>query len=337
MAGEWNVAVVGATGLVGEAIVAALAEHEFPLKSLALLASDRSIGRAVAFGREQLPVDDVSTFDFSGVDLAVFAAGEEAAAALAPRAVDAGCRVIDTSSHFRGDPAVPLVVPEVNPQALDVEHGIVAIPAPAVTLLATALAPIAAIATIERVDVTVLQAASEAGRAGIEELVSQTAQLLNGRPAAKPRAFPRQIAFNCVPQSGAMDADGWTESERSLAIELGRVLSAPTLIVDATVVAVPVFFGDSLVVRVTTAAPVGVGRAREVLQKAPGIVLGDPRRASGYATPAVDVVDQDAVFVRRIRQDPEDGRRLSFWVVGDNVRRAVAYSTVRIAQILVNR
>ena len=182
-----------------------------------------------------------------------------------------------------------------------------------------------------------LQAASEAGRAGIEELVSQTAQLLNGRPAAKPRAFPRQIAFNCVPQSGAVDADGWTESERSLATELGRVLSAPTLIVDATVVTVPVFFGDSLVVRVTTAAPVGVGRAREALQR---------RRASCLATRAVrpDMPRPRSMSSTRTQFSSgesgrirTDGRRLSFWVVGDNVRRAVAYSTVRIAQILVNR
>jgi aspartate-semialdehyde dehydrogenase len=336
MAGEWRVAVVGATGLVGEAIVAALAARQFPLKSLTLLGSDRSIGRGVTFGERQLPVDDVASFDFAEADLALFAAGEEVAASLVPRAMEAGCRVIDTSPHFRGDMAVPLIVPDVNPHALAPGSGIVAIPAPVVTLLATVLAPLAGVATVERVDVTVLQAVSEAGRAGIEELASQTAQLLNGRPVTRSRVFPRQVAFNCVPQVGSIDADGWTEAERAIGSELVRVLDAPALAVDATIVTVPVFYGDSLVVRLATAAPVSVGSVRAALQSSPGIILGEPRRVSGYATPAGEAVDQDAVFVGRIRHHGQQGHGLTFWVVGDNVRRAVAYSTVRVAQILVN-
>ena len=331
MSKGWRIAVVGATGLVGESLLKALAERRFPVASLHALASDRSLGRTVEFGDEELRVDDLAAFDFSAVDLALFAASAEAAREHVPRALDAGCTVVDASPAFRADADVPLVVPAVNGDRLGRlgERRLVACPGGATVALVSALHPLHAAAGVERVNVVSLQAVSGAGRDAVEDLAEQCAQLLNGRSPGPSRHFPAQIAFNVLPAVGTPDADGATAEEEALAFETQKILGDPSIKVNATALWVPVFFGDGLAVHLETREPLTVGRARELLAQAPGLVVGEA------PTPQDAVAAPGAVAVGRLRADRTHARGLDLWLAADNVRRGSAANTVDVVEVLV--
>jgi aspartate-semialdehyde dehydrogenase len=331
MSKEWKIAVVGATGLVGESLLKVLAERRFPVAAIHALASDRSLGRTVVFGDDELRVGDVAKFDFATVDFALFAASDEAAQEHVPRALAAGCTVVDTSAAFRADPDVPLVVPAVNGEALGRlgERRLVACPGGAAVALVTVLSPLHAAVGVERVNVVSLQAVSGAGRQAVEDLASQCAQLLNGRSPGPSPHFGAQIAFNVIPQIGTPDADGATAEEDALAFETQKILGDPAIKVNATALRVPVFFGDGLAVHLETREPLTVGRARELLAQAPGLVLADA------PTPQDAVAEPGAVAVGRLRADRTHPRGLDLWVAADNVRRGSAANTVDVVEVLV--
>lgn len=331
MSKGWKIAVVGATGLVGESLLKVLAERKFPVAELHALASDRSLGRTVAFGDDELRVGDLATFDFATVDLALFAASPEAAREHVPRALDAGCTVVDASPAFRAEPDVPLVVPAVNGDQLGRlgARRLVASPGGATVALVTALHPLHAAVGVERVNVVSLEAVSGAGREAVEELAAQCAQLLNGRTPALSSHFPAQMAFNVIPLVGAPDADGSTPAEDALAFETQKILGDPAIKVNATALRVPVFFGDGLAVHLETREPLALGRARALLAQAPGLVLVDaPTPQDALAVP-------EAVALGRLRTDRTHARGLDFWLVADNVRRGSAVNTVDVVEVLV--
>jgi aspartate-semialdehyde dehydrogenase len=327
----WKIAVVGATGLVGEALLKVLAGRRFPVAAIHALASDRSLGRSVEFGDDELPVGEVATFDFSTVDLALFVASEAAAREHVPRALAAGCTVVDASPAFRADADVPLVVPAVNGSQLRRlgERRLVACPGGSTVALVTALQPLHAAVGVERVNVVCLQAVSGAGREALEELANQSAQLLNGRSPGPSAHFPAQMAFNVIPQVGTPDADGSTDEEHALAFETQKILGDPAIKVNATALRVPVFFGDGLAVHLETREPLTDGRARELLAQAPGLVL------AAAPTPRDAVEAPEAVVVGRLRRDATHPRGLDLWLVADNVRRGSAVNTVDVVEVLV--
>jgi aspartate-semialdehyde dehydrogenase len=331
MSKGWRIAVVGATGLVGDALLKVLAERRFPVAALHALASDRSLGRTVEFGDDEVKITDVGRFDFADVDLALFAAGADCAREHVPRALDAGCTVVDASDAFRADRDVPLVVPVVNGADLARlgERRLVASPAGATVALVTALAPLHAAVGVERVQAVSLEAVSGLGRDAVEELAAQCAQLLNGRTPEGSGRFPAQIAFNVIPEVGERDADGTTGAERGLAFETQKILGDPEIKVNATAVRVPVFFGDGLAVHLETREPLSPGRAEELLAQAPGLVLAD------LPTPAGAVADPERVAVGRVRADRTDPRGLDLWIAADNVRRGSASNSVDIVEVLV--
>jgi aspartate-semialdehyde dehydrogenase len=331
MTKSWKIAVVGATGLVGESLLKVLAERRFPVAEIHALASDRSLGRIVEFGDDEVRVADVAAFDFSQVDLALFAASEDAALEHVPRALGTGCTVVDASPAFRSDPEVPLIVPAVNADQLARlgERRLVACPSGATVALVTALNPLHAAVGVERVNVVSLEAVSGAGRDAVEELAAQCAQLLNGRTPAASRHFPSQIAFNVIPAIGAADADGVTAAEYALAFETQKILGDPAIKVNATAIRVPVFFGDGLAVHVETREPLALGRARALLEQGSGLALAD------LPTPRDAIEQPEAVVVGRLRADRTHGRGLDFWLAADNVRRGSAANCVDVVEVLV--
>ncbi|MCZ8130356.1 MAG: aspartate-semialdehyde dehydrogenase [Steroidobacteraceae bacterium] len=332
MSRKLKVAVAGATGLVGEALLECLANSQLPLGEVVALASDRSIGREVAYGDDSLPVNDLAAHDFAGFDLALFAAGAEVAHAHVPRALDAGCAVVDLSTAFRDESGVPLVVPAVNADVLAQlgPRRLVASPGGATVALVSALAPLHALAGVERVNLVVLESASGAGRGAVEELARQCAMLLNGRPLAEGKGAPAQVAFDCVPRVGDWLAGGQTTEEAQIAADTARILGDPSIKVNSTVVRVPVFFGDGLVVHLETREPLGLERAREALAAVPGLRL--EQEAPSLAQAAAD---RDAVLAGRLRADPTHPRGIDFWLAADNVRRGSAANTVEIVEVLV--
>jgi aspartate-semialdehyde dehydrogenase len=334
MTRTFDIAVVGVSGLVGAAMLEILHEREFPIGKLYPLDVADAAGGSASFGRRDLPVGDVAGFDFSQVQIALFSAGAAVAAQYAPKAAVEGCVVIDNSAAFRLDPEVPLVVPEVNPEALANydKRGIVANPTCTVTLLALALKPLLDAAGIERVNVVTYQAVSGSGREAVEELGRQTADLLSFREV-KPKAYPKQIAFNLLPLVGALDEDGHSAEELRLRHETARILG-DALRVNATAVRVPVFYGHSAAVHLETREPLAAARARELLGQAPGLELLDEPTADGFPTPVSEASGQDAVFVGRVRQDPENARGLNLWLTGDNIRKGAALNAVQIAEQL---
>lgn len=331
MSKGWRIAVAGATGLVGESLLKVLAERRFPVAAVHALASDRSLGRTVEFGDEELRVDDLATFDFATVDLALFTASEAASREHVPRALGAGCTVVDASPAFRAEPDVPLVVPAVNADQLGRlgERRLVACPGGATVALVLALHPLHAAVGVERVNVVSLQAASGAGREAVEDLASQCAQLLNGRSPGPSRHVPAQMAFNVFPAIGAPDADGATAEEEALAFETQKILGDPSIKVNATALRVPVFFGDGLAVHLETREPLTVGRARELLAQAPGLALADA------PTPQDAVASPGTVAVGRLRADRTHPRGLDLWLAADNVRRGSAVNIVDVVEVLV--
>lgn len=331
-----NIAIVGATGAVGEGLLDILAERLFPIHTLYALASSRSIGEFVSLGEQEIEVQDVATFDFSHVQLAFFAAGSEASIEYIPKATKAGCIVIDKSSQFRYDADVPLVVPEVNLDALAdyKKRNLIATPNCSTIPIAVALKPIYDAAGIERINVATYQSVSGAGRNAIEELALQTAALLNAQ-TYKATVFPRQIAFNILPQIDDFEKNGYTKEEMKITWEMQKIFEDKQLKVNATAVRVPVFYGHAAAINIETRKKISATQARKLLENAPGIIVMDKKTAKGSPTPVTEASGEDAVYVGRIREDISHPNGLNLWVVTDNIRKGAALNAVQIAEILV--
>ncbi|MBP6226675.1 MAG: aspartate-semialdehyde dehydrogenase [Pseudomonadales bacterium] len=336
MSRTFDVAVVGATGAVGECMLQILAERRFPVGKVYALASERSIGRTVQFGRQELDVENLADFDFEKVQIGLFSPGASVSAIYAPRAADAGCVVIDNTSQFRYDDDIPLVVPEVNAQALaDYRNrNIIANPNCSTIQMLVALKPIYDAVGIERINVATYQAVSGTGKEALEELASQTANLLNGRPV-ESKVYPKQIAFNVLPQIDVFMDNGYTKEEMKMVWETRKIMGDPDIQVNPTCVRVPVFYGHSEAVHIETRDKISADQARSLLAAAPGVVVLDEHKPGGYPTPVGDASGKDAVFVGRIREDISHPRGLNLWVVSDNVRKGAALNSIQIAETLI--
>jgi aspartate-semialdehyde dehydrogenase len=336
MSKGFRVAVLGATGLVGDTMISVLEERDFPVRELYPLASNRSIGRTVKLKGKTYPVLDVETFDFSQADIGLFSAGAEVSAKYAPVAAQAGCVVIDNTSQFRYQDDIPLVVPEVNPHAIAGyrKHGIIANPNCSTIQMVVALKPIYDAVGIERINVATYQSVSGAGKEAVDELAFQAGELLNGR-SVEPRVIAKRIAFNVVPQIDRFQDNGYTKEEMKMVWETRKILEDPTIKVNPTAVRVPVFFGHSEAVHIETRRKITAGEATELLRRAPGVTVLDERVPGGYATAATEAAGHDTVYVSRIREDISHERGLDLWVVADNVRKGAATNSVQIAEILV--
>ncbi len=335
MSKTFDVAVVGATGAVGETMLEILAEQNFPVGEVYALASARSVGKRVPFGNRYLTVQDLAEFDFSRVQIGLFSAGARISAEYAPKAAAAGCVVIDNTSQFRYDDDVPLVVPEVNPHAIaDYRNrGIIANPNCSTIQMLVALKPIYDAVGIERINVATYQAVSGTGKEAIEELSMQTAQLLNGRPI-ECKVYPKQIAFNCLPHIDVFLDNGYTKEEMKMVWETRKILEDDEIQVNPTAVRVPVFYGHSEAVHIETRDKITAEEARTLLENAPGVRVLDERRDGGYPTAVTEGAGHDPTWVGRIREDISHPRGLDLWVVADNVRKGAALNSVQIAQIL---
>ncbi|MBW3551630.1 MAG: aspartate-semialdehyde dehydrogenase [Proteobacteria bacterium] len=330
-----NVAIVGATGAVGEALLKILAERQFPIGQLHVLASERSAGGKVEFGARQLVVQDLATFDPAGIDIALFSAGGSVSKQYAPKFAAAGAVVIDNSSAFRYDDDVPLVVAEVNPEALrNRPRGIIANPNCSTMQMLVALAPIHRQAGIERINVATYQSVSGTGRRALEELGRQTAGMLSFQEA-KPEVYPVQIAFNVIPHGGEFTDNGYTSEEMKLVWETRKILGDDAIGVNATVVRVPVFFGHSEAVHLESREKIGAAQARALLEQAPGVEVVDEHADGGYPTPVTHASGRDPVYVGRIREDISHPRGLSLWVVSDNIRKGAALNAVQLAELVI--
>jgi aspartate-semialdehyde dehydrogenase len=336
---QFAIAIVGATGLVGETLIRVLEERDFPLARLYPLASDRSLGRSVTLRGASYPVLELSDFDFAQCDFALFSAGAAVSREHVPRALAAGCMVIDNTAEFRYREDVPLVVPEVNPEVLEGfgASGIVANPNSATIQLVVVLKPLHDEAQLERVDVATYQSVSAAGREAVEELARQSVAALSGKGLPETHGTGKPIAFNCVPHIDAFQENGYTREEMKIVWETRKILSEPRLRVNATAVRVPVFYGHSEVVHLETQRPLSAVRARELLQNAPGVTVLDELRPGGYPTAATEAANRDTVYVGRIREDLAPDRGLNLWIVADNVRKGAATNIVQIAEALARR
>jgi aspartate-semialdehyde dehydrogenase len=334
---SYKVALVGATGAVGEALLSILAERNFPVSELVPLASERSAGGEVQFAGKDIVVQLLDTHDFAGVDIAFFSAGAAVSREHAPRAAAAGAVVIDNTSEFRYQDDIPLVVSEVNPHAIAhyTNHGIIANPNCSTMQMLVALAPIHRAVQIERINVATYQSVSGAGRRGMEELGRQTAALLNFQSVEPGKKFPAQIAFNVIPQIDDFQPNGYTREEMKLVWETRKILEDASIQVNPTAVRVPVFYGHSEAVHIETSEKITVDEARELLRQAPGVVLVDERRPGGYPTPVTAAAGTDGVFVGRIREDISHDRGLDLWIVSDNIRKGAALNAVQIAELLI--
>jgi len=333
----FGVAVLGATGLVGDTMIRVLEERDFPVSELFPLASNRSLGKRVEFRGKHIPVIDVATFDFKRAQIGLFSAGGEVSREYAPKAAAAGCIVIDNTSEFRYEDDIPLVVPEVNPHAI-VEYkkrGIIANPNCSTIQMVVALKPIYDAVGITRVNVATYQSVSGAGKEAVEELAAQTTKLMSGEEPPKPQVIAKRIAFNCVPQIDKFMDNGYTKEEMKMFWETRKILGDSTIQVNATAVRVPVFFGHSEVVNIETRQKITAEAARELLRKSPGIEVLDDRKPGGYPTAATEAANRDTVYVGRIREDISHERGLNLWVVSDNIRKGAATNSIQIAEILV--
>jgi len=332
---SYRVAVCGATGVVGREMVKVLAERAFPVADLRLLASERSAGEDLSFNGSEIRIEALSENSFAGMDIALFSAGSDVSRTFAPLAARAGCVVIDNTSAFRMEPDVPLVVPEVNPEALEdyARRSIIANPNCSTIQMVLVLKPIDDAARIRRVVVSTYQSVSGAGRRGIAELEAQTLSLFNLKPMECER-FPRQIAFNCLPHIDAFCEDGYTFEERKMIQETRKILGRPELRLTATTVRVPVFYGHSEAINVETEKKLSADEARKLLDKAPGLRVVDSAAEALYPT-VLDAVGGDDTLVGRIREDPSVECGLDMWVVADNIRKGAALNAVQIAELLI--
>ncbi len=332
----YNVAVVGATGAVGEALLSILEEREFPVGKLFPLASERSAGSTVMFKNRPVTVGKLDDFDFSQAQIGLFSAGGSISAEHAPRAGAAGCVVIDNTSHFRYDDDIPLVVPEVNEEKIADYPGrnIIANPNCSTIQMLVALQPIRNAVGIKRINVSTYQAVSGTGKAAVEELARQTADLLNGRDA-ECSVYPRQIAFNALPHIDKFLENGYTKEEMKMNWETRKIFADDSIQLSATCVRVPVFFGHSEAVQVETKEPISEQEVRQLLSQADGVTVIDERQDGGYPTAVDNSAGQDAVFVGRIRQDISIPNGINLWVVADNVRKGAALNSIQIAEKLI--
>lgn len=332
-----HVAVVGATGAVGEAMLSILAEREFPCASVTALASARSVGKTVAFGDRELPVADLAEHDFAATDIALFSAGGAVSRQYAPRAAAAGALVIDNSSEFRYDDEIPLVVPEVNPAHLEgyERRNIIANPNCSTMQLVVAIAPLHRRYGIDRINVATYQSVSGAGAKGVEELSAQTRALLAFQPVER-EVFTDRIAFNIIPHIDAFHDNGYTREEMKLVWETRKILGDPEIAVNPTAARVPVFYGHSEAVHLELATDYELADVRGLLDDAPGVVVVDERRDGGYPTAASNATGADPVYVGRIRRDLSHPRGLNLWIVADNIRKGAALNAVQVAEYLVD-
>ena len=331
---RFNVAVVGATGAVGETMLSILAERKFPVAEIIPLASERSAGSEVEFDGRKVRVQDLATFDPKDVDIALFSAGGSVSREYAPKFAAAGAVVIDNSSAFRYEDDVPLVVSEVNPEAARQRpRGIIANPNCSTMQMLVALAPIHREYGIERINVATYQSVSGAGRSALEELGRQTAGILNFQDPA-PQRFPVQIAFNLIPHIDEFLDNGFTKEEMKLVWETRKILGDDSIQVNPTAVRVPVFFGHSEAVAIETRKKVTVEQARELLARSPGVEVVDERKPGGYPTPVTHASGRDAVYVGRIREDLSHPRGLNLWIVSDNIRKGAALNAVQVAELI---
>ena len=331
-----NVAVVGATGAVGEAMLSILEQRNFPVNEIFPLASSRSAGKSVVFNGRSLEVGRLDEFDFSTVELGLFSAGGSVSAEYAPKATAAGCIVVDNTSYFRNDPEIPLIVPEVNLHALDQHQGIIANPNCSTIQMVVALKPIYDAVGIHRINVATYQAVSGAGRRAIEELAGQTAALLNGKKPAM-EVMPKQIAFNVIPEIDSFQDNGYTREEMKMVWETRKILEDDTLMINPTAVRVPVFYGHSEAVHLETRDAVTAAEVRQLLSVAPGVTVIDDHTPGGYPTAVTEAAKQDEVFVGRIREDISCDRGINLWIVSDNVRKGAALNSIQISEALLDR
>ena len=331
-----DIAVVGATGAVGEAMMEILEQRQFPVGKLYPLASERSAGKTLRFKGKSVVVQDLATFDFSQVQVGLFSAGGSISAEYAPKAAAAGCVVVDNTSHFRRDHDIPLVVPEVNPHAIAgyTQRGIIANPNCSTIQMLVALKPIRDAVGLERINVATYQAVSGTGKEAIEELAQQTAKLLNAQ-TIKTEVYPKQIAFNALPHIDTFQDNGYTREEMKMVWETQKIFEDDSIAVNPTCVRIPVFFGHSEAVHIETRDKITAEEARALLASAPGVEVLDERVDGGYPTPVTEAAGQDPVYVGRIREDISHPRGLDLWVVSDNVRKGAALNSVQIAEILV--
>lgn len=335
MSKQYDVAVVGATGAVGETMLSILAERRFPVRNVYALASSRSAGTRVRFKDGELTVQDLANFDFSRVQIGLFSAGGDISAQYAPKAAAAGCVVIDNTAHFRYDKDIPLVVPEVNPHAIAEykNRGIIANPNCSTIQMLVALNPIYDAVGLERINVCTYQAVSGTGKEAIEELIAQTGALLgDGRVTAK--VYPKQIAFNCLPHIDVFQDNGYTKEEMKMVWETNKIMGDDSIKVNPTTVRVPVLYGHSEAVHIETRKKITADQARALLARAPGVQVLDERKPGGYPTAVTEAAGRDPVFVGRIREDISHPRGLALWVVSDNVRKGAALNSIQIAEHL---
>lgn len=335
MSRKLNVAIVGATGAVGETFISVLAERKFPVKTLYPLASSRSVGKTVCFNNQQLDVLDLAEFDFSKVDIALFSAGSSVSKEYAPKAAAAGCVVVDNSSCFRYEDDIPLVIPEVNPHRIAdyTNRGIIANPNCSTIQMLVALKPLYDAVGISRINVATYQSVSGTGKKAISELIAQMADLLNGKPA-KVDVYPQQIAFNAIPQIDQFEENGYTREEMKMVWETRKIMEDESIMVNPTAVRVPVIYGHSEAIHLELKKPMTAKEARAVLSKAPGVKVVDNLAKGSYPTAIKNAVGHDEVFVGRIRNDISHPCGLNLWVVADNIRKGAATNAVQIAEIL---
>lgn len=334
----YDVAVVGATGAVGETMLAILEERNFPVGKIYPLASSRSAGSTIRFRGEDVVVGDLATFDFSKAQIGLFSAGGSVSAEYAPKAAAAGCVVIDNTAHFRYDDDIPLVVPEVNPHRIaDYKNrGIIANPNCSTIQMLVALKPIQDAVGIDRINVATYQAVSGTGKEAIEELAQQTQALFNSKDVVA-EVYPKQIAFNALPQIDVFQENGYTKEEMKMVWETNKIMEDPDIKVNPTAVRIPVFFGHSEAVHIETRKKLSAAGARALLEKAPGVVVMDERKPGGYPTAVTEASGRDATYVGRIREDISHPNGLDLWVVSDNVRKGAALNSVQIAEILIDK
>ncbi len=336
MAKYYDVAVVGATGAVGEAMMEILEQRDFPVANLYPLASSRSAGKTIVFKGKTYKIQDLADFDFSQVQIGLFSAGGSISAEFAPKAAAAGCVVIDNTSHFRYDDDIPLVVPEVNPEALDqyANRNIIANPNCSTIQMLVALKPIYDAVGIERINVATYQAVSGTGKDAIEELAGQTAKLLNAQPV-ESKVYPKQIAFNALPQIDVFMENGYTKEEMKMVWETKKIFGDDSITVNPTCVRIPVFYGHSEAVHIETREKISVAKVHELMRDADGIELMDEQVDGGYPTAVTESAGQDPVYVGRVREDISHPNGLNLWVVADNVRKGAALNSVQIAEKLI--
>ena len=335
MSDKFDIAIVGATGVVGEALSEILAQRKFPVGKIYALASENSVGKTVNFGNRTLNVDDLAEFDFSKVQIGLFSAGASVSEVYAPKAAAAGCVVIDNTSHFRYDDDIPLVVPEVNPEKI-AEYktkGIIANPNCSTIQMVVALKPIYDAVGITRINVATYQAVSGAGRSAVEELARQSAKLLNGQPL-ELKGDAKQIAFNAVPHIDVFLENRYTKEEMKMVWETRKIMGDEEIAVNPTAVRIPAFFGHSEAVHIETRRKITAEEVCELMRAAPGVELIDGTETGQYPTAVTDASGNDPVFVGRVREDISHPYGINLWIVSDNIRKGAALNSVQIAEIL---